>query len=195
MSFVSLAKERKVALPDKPIIFLKPTSSYVQEGQAIEVPKQFDVYEEVELGIIIGQRCKNIRTSDAMKYVGGYCLALDLTAVDDMKEVRSKGLPWTFGKGFDTACPVSKFIPHDAIKQPTSLYISCSVNGKILQESQLTDMIFSIEELIAFSSQFMTLEPCDVILTGSPSGSGPIRPGDVIEAKLDNILSMNFSVI
>lgn len=110
------------------------------------------------------------------------------------QEARTNGLPWTFGKGFDTACPVSKFIPCCEIKDPRSLCISCSVNGKLLQQSEISDMIFSIEELIAYTSKYMTLEPYDLILTGSPSGNGPIKPGDHIEAKLDKIISMKFSV-
>ncbi|XP_039282344.1 acylpyruvase FAHD1, mitochondrial isoform X2 [Nilaparvata lugens] len=175
-------------------MFLKPTSSYIVEGQTIEVPKDFDVYEEVELGVIIGKKGKNIKPSEVMDHIAGYCLALDLTAVDDMKNSRAKGLPWTFGKGFDTACPVSKFIPKSDLKDPTSLKIWCKVNDKLLQDCLLSDMVFTMEQMISYTSRYMTLEPNDLILTGSPGNNGPIRPGDVVEAGLGDIMTIKFPV-
>jgi acylpyruvate hydrolase len=194
LNYRSLLTERNLPLPKVPVIFLKPTSSYVTEGQCIEIPKGFEVHEEVELGVIIKQKCKNIPESQSLQYVGGYCLALDLTEVRLMKEIRAKGLPWTFGKGFDTACPVSRYVSCEEIENPNNVQIWCKVNGEVRQNETTADMVFPIQSLISYISQYMTLEPGDLILTGSPAGVGPIVPGDVIEAGIGRDLSMTFPV-
>ncbi|XP_069678946.1 oxaloacetate tautomerase FAHD1, mitochondrial-like [Periplaneta americana] len=194
LNYKSLLAERNLPLPKVPVIFLKPTSSYIIEGQCIEIPKDFEVHEEVELGVIIGRRCKNVPESEGLKCIGGYCLALDLTEVRLMKEIKAKGLPWTFGKGFDTACPVSRFIHTGEIKDPSDVQIWCKVNGKLRQNENTSDMVFPIPSLISYISKYMTLEPGDLILTGSPSGVGPIVPGDTIEAGMGEDVSMVFPV-
>ncbi|KDR19728.1 hypothetical protein L798_05759, partial [Zootermopsis nevadensis] len=150
---------------------------------------------EVELGVIIGQRCKNIPESQSLQYVGGYCLALDLTEVRLMKEIRENGLPWTFGKGFDTACPVSRFLHCEEIQNPNNVRIWCKVNGELRQNETTSDMVFPIASLISHISQYMSLEPGDLILTGSPAGVGPIGPSDVMEAGIGEDISMTFPVV
>lgn len=107
---------------------------------------------------------------------------------------RTKGLPWEIGKGFDTACPVSKFIPKEKIPDPHNVQLWCTVNGKARQEGNTNDLIFSVPQLISYVSQFFTLEPNDLILTGSPPGMGPVNPNDTIECGIKNIVSMKFNV-
>ncbi|KAG8312817.1 acylpyruvase FAHD1, mitochondrial-like [Homalodisca vitripennis] len=194
LNYRALCAERKLPLPKSPVIFLKPTSSYILEGQTIEIPKEFAVNEEIELGVLIGKNCKNVKPSEVLDHVAGYCLALDLTATSFLDEARPKGLPWTIGKGFDTACPVSQFIPKQAIPNPDNVHLWCRVNGEIKQDANTSDMIFPVGELISYISQYMTLEPYDLILTGSSRGVCQIKPGDVVEGGLENLVNFKFPV-
>ncbi|KAJ9583793.1 hypothetical protein L9F63_021883 [Diploptera punctata] len=194
LNYNSLLRERKLPLPKEPVIFLKPTSSYITEGQCIQIPEGFEVNEEVELGVIIGKKCKKVAESCGLQYVGGYCLALDLTEVRFMKEIRAKGLPWTFGKGFDTACPVSRFVSCEEIEDPNKVEIWCKINGVMKQNESTSDMVFPVESLVSYISRYITLEPGDLILTGSPAGVGPIVSGDTVEAGLNQLVTVKFPV-
>nr|CAD7401116.1 unnamed protein product [Timema cristinae] len=168
-------------------------SSTAEDGE-IEVPPNSEVHEEVELGVVIGSRCKKVSEDSALQYVGGYCLALDLTDVVQIKLSRAAGLPWTWGKGFDTACPVSRLLFPEELKDPQDVQLWCRVNGDLRQDCNTADMVFPVSVLISFISHHMTLEPGDLILTGSPAGVGPIAPGDTVQAGLGNILTMTFPV-
>lgn len=194
LNYKSLAQANNVPHPPRPIIFLKATSSYINVGQVIEVPKADIVNHEVELGVIIGKKCKKVSESNAIDYIGGYCLALDMTNVSILTEARKASAPWDLGKGFDTACPVSKFIPKEAIKDPDNVKLWLKINGETKQNGNTNDMIFSTAHLISYVSQFMTLEPGDLVLTGSPSGVGPVKPNDVLECGLENLVTMKFEV-
>lgn len=129
-----------------------------------------------------------------MNHVGGYVVALDMTARDFQDEAKKKGHPWTLAKGFDTSCPVSGFIPVEKIVDPHDLELWCSVNGKVKQRGSTKDMIFNIPTLISYISTYFTLEAGDVVLTGTPSGVGPVQAGDVIEGGITNVLTMKFTV-
>lgn len=110
------------------------------------------------------------------------------------KEARSKGLPWELGKGFDTACPVSKFLTKDEIPDPHKVELWCNVNGKPRQKGNTSDLVFPIPSLISYISQYFTLEPGDLIITGSPPGMGPVVPYDIVECGIKNVVTMKFSV-
>lgn len=195
MNYNSLLTILKAQEPKDPVIFLKPSTSYITEGQPIKIPKGFTVNEEIELGVIIGKKCKNIDTKSVMDYVGGYCLALDMTATSELGPARANGLPWCIGKGFDSACPVSPFIaPRDLPSGPNDLTLWCKVNGQEKQRGNTSDLIFDIATLISYVSKYMTLEVGDLILTGSPPGMGPVNAGDVIEAGMVGGISMTFNV-
>ncbi|XP_054257722.1 acylpyruvase FAHD1, mitochondrial [Macrosteles quadrilineatus] len=194
LNYKALCLERKLPIPKTPVIFLKPTSSYIIEGQNIEIPKEFVVKEEIELGVIIGKKCKNIKPSQVVDHIMGYCLALDLTSTSFLDEARAKGLPWALGKGFDTACPVSSFIPKEAIPDPDNVNLWCRVNGELKQDANTSDMIFSVGELISYISSLMTLEPYDLILTGSSKGVAEIKPGDIVEGGLEHLVKFKFPV-
>ncbi|GAB0092548.1 FAHD1 [Sergentomyia squamirostris] len=181
--------------PGAPIIFLKATSSYVEEGKPVSLPKIFTkVFHEVELGVVIGEKCKNVTVEEASKYVGGYCLALDLTGMCFIGKAREKSLPWDLGKGFDTATPVSRFIDLKEIPNPNDLRLWLKVNGESRQDQSTSEMYFKIPELISYASQFMTLEPNDVILTGTPAGASTIKHGDLIECGIGDLVQLKFSV-
>ncbi|BFY98627.1 hypothetical protein BsWGS_01667 [Bradybaena similaris] len=182
-------------VPGKPILFLKPTTAYISEGQTIKIPKGCtDLNHEVELGVIIGSRATNVKESEAMKYVGGYALGLDMTARDWQSEAKKNGLPWSLAKGFDTSCPVSAFIEKDKIPNPGDIDIWLKVNGETRQSGNTKDMIFSVEHLISYTSQFFTLEPGDLLLTGTPAGVSKLKPGDVIQAGLGDVVKVQFTI-
>uniref|UniRef100_A0A1B6DPG1 oxaloacetate tautomerase n=2 Tax=Clastoptera arizonana TaxID=38151 RepID=A0A1B6DPG1_9HEMI len=194
LNYKGLLKERNLSIPKEPVIFLKPTSSYITMGETIQIPIGFEVNEEVELGVIISKKCKNVDPSQAFNYIAGYCLALDLTAVNILRDAKEKGGPWSIGKGFDTACPVGEFIPCGEIPDPSNIRIWCQVNGKVYQDSCTSDMVFSVNGLLSYISKYITLEPFDLILTGSPRGSKIIASGDVIEGGIGNNTCFKFFV-
>uniref|UniRef100_A0A1B6CC57 oxaloacetate tautomerase n=1 Tax=Clastoptera arizonana TaxID=38151 RepID=A0A1B6CC57_9HEMI len=194
LNYKSIVNEQNVPIPSEPLIFTKPTSSYIIEGQTIEIPKGFLVNQEVELGVVISKKCKNIKSSEVSNYIGGYCLALDLTATNILEEARSKGLPWAIGKGFDTATPISSFIECKAIPNPADLHLWSKINGELRQSGNTSDMIFSIGDLISHVSKYMTLDPYDLVITGTPKGAGPIHAGEVIEAGFGDIIKVRFPV-
>ncbi|XP_046565706.1 acylpyruvase FAHD1, mitochondrial-like [Haliotis rubra] len=182
-------------VPKKPILFLKPTTAYVTAGDAVKIPKGCSsLHHEVELGVVIGEKACDVAEPDAMKYVGGYVLALDMTARDFQDEAKKKGQPWTMAKGFDTSCPVGEFIDKCKIPDPNNIQLWLKVNSDKRQDGNTKDMIFNIPYLISYVSQFFTLEPGDVLLTGTPSGVGPVVEGDVMEAGIGNISTIKFSV-
>ncbi|XP_002070325.2 acylpyruvase FAHD1, mitochondrial isoform X2 [Drosophila willistoni] len=195
LNYMDVVKARNVAVPTAPLVFLKPTTSYLQEGHPIVLPKVFTkVAYEVELGVVIGKQCKNVSEAEAMKYVAGYCLALDLTAQCNLVTARAAGSPWTLGKGFDTSTPVSKFIPFDNVKDAHNLSLWLKVNGEVKQKGCTADLIFKVPAIISYVSQYMTLEPNDLILTGTPNGSDAFKAGDVIECGMADLATMKFQV-
>lgn len=133
------------AKPESPVLFLKPSTSYIWEGQDIKVPKVFkEIHHEIELGVIIGKTCKNVSPEEAMNYVQGYCLALDLTAMGELGGARSKGFPWSLSKGFDTSTPVSRFVSLDELKNPDDVRIWCKVNGVMKQDNTTKDLVYNV---------------------------------------------------
>lgn len=189
------AKELGNAIPDKPMLFLKPTSAYITEGHSIKIPLGCSsLHHEVELGVVIGSKCKDTNPEDVMKHVGGYVLALDMTARDFQEEAKKKGHPWTMAKGFDTSCPISSFIPIEKIPNPHDVELYLKVNDVLKQQGSTKDMIFNINTLISYISKYFTLEAGDLVLTGTPSGVGPVESGDVVECGIKNLISMKFPV-
>jgi len=182
-------------IPEKPLLFLKPSSSYLVEGSPIVVPMGCSsLHHEIELGIVIGSKCSQAKPEEVMKCVGGYVLALDMTARDFQEEAKKKGQPWTLAKCFDTSCPVSGFIPKEKIADPQNLEIWCKVNGVMKQHDSTNKMLFDIPTLLSYISMYFTLEAGDVVLTGTPSGVGPVEQGDVIEGGISNLVTMKFMV-
>jgi len=190
------AKELNHAIPTEPIIFLKPTTAYISEGQAIKIPKGLtELHHEVELGVIIGKRGFEILESSAMDHIGGYCLILDMTDRVGQSDASKSGLCWSLAKGFDTACPTSEFISKEKIRDPQNVDLWLKVNGLERQKGNTKDMIFTIPRLISWVSQYFTLEPGDLLLTGTPAGVGPVRAGDRIDCGLGkDLVTMHFIV-
>ncbi|KAF9026703.1 hypothetical protein BDZ89DRAFT_1067367 [Hymenopellis radicata] len=177
--------EMKSATSVEPWFFLKPTTSYLQNGGTVEIPNGVDMHHEVELGVVIGRGGKNISSEMAMSHVAGYALGIDMTARNYQAQVKAKSLPWTSPKGFDTFCPISSFVPKEKIENPHDLTLWIEINGVTKQRGTTADMIFSIPRLIEHCSSIMTLEEGDLILTGTPSGVSSIVHGDKIVAGLE----------
>ncbi|KZV60492.1 hypothetical protein PENSPDRAFT_593993 [Peniophora sp. CONT] len=171
-------------VPKEPFFFLKPTSSYVPNNGYIEIPKGVIAHHEVELGLVIGKRGRDISQANAMDYIAGYTLANDVTARNMQNDVKSKGLPWSAAKGFDTFTPIGDFIPKDKVADPQNLHLWIKINGQFKQRGATNEMIFPIPRLIEHISSIMTLEEGDLVLTGTPSGVGPFAPGDDITCGL-----------
>jgi 5-carboxymethyl-2-hydroxymuconate isomerase len=193
-NYLDHAKEMHAEVPTTPILFLKPPSALLEDGGVIRIPSfSNDMHHEVEMVVLIGLGGTDISAAQAMDHVGGYAIGLDMTLRDVQAEAKKKGLPWTVAKGFDTSAPVGKFVPKSAVQDPHHLDIRLSVNGTVRQQSNTCNMIFSIEAMIAYISSVFTLEPGDLVFTGTPEGVGPVQPGDVLTAELQHVGSLTVS--
>jgi 2-keto-4-pentenoate hydratase/2-oxohepta-3-ene-1,7-dioic acid hydratase in catechol pathway len=189
------AEEMNTKITEEPILFLKPSSSIIFNGDSIIIPSRSNcIHHEVELGVVIGKTCKNITKNDALKYVLGYVIALDITARDIQSIAKMNGWPWGIAKGFDTFAPISHVVLKAEIKNPNDLDILLKVNGNIRQKSNTKSMIYSVERIIEFISSIMTLEKGDLIMTGTPEGVDEIKSGDILEAELGEICKLSVSV-
>lgn len=195
-NYAEHVKEFGGSVPTSPIIFLKPPTAIIENGDDIILPSlSHNVHHEVELTVLIGKTGKNIPRSDAMHYVAGYGIGLDMTMRDKQSEAKKEGNPWSIAKGFDTSAPLSPFVPKTFISDPYNLEIKLSVNGKERQHSNTREMIFKIDEIIAFLSLTFTLEEGDVIFTGTPEGVGQVIANDVIDAEIPNVGSLHHRVV
>lgn len=182
-------------VPTAPVIFMKPASSVIGEGEQIVIPSySSDCHHEAELALLIGKLCKNVAQSEALACVAGYGVAIDLTLRDVQAEQKKKGLPWEIAKGFDTACPLSPFVPAASVSDPQDLTIRLFVNGELRQNGHTGLMIHSVTTIISHLSTIFTLEPGDVILTGTPAGVGPIASGDRLHAEITGVASLQVEV-
>lgn len=189
------AKEMNTLVTERPILFLKPSSSVIFNNESIVIPSiSKSVHHEVELCVVIGEKCCKVKSIDAMDYILGYCLGLDITARDIQSVAKKNGWPWSIAKGFDTFAPISSVVLKEKINNPYNLDIWLKVNGKLRQASNTKYLIYTIDEIIEFVSSIMTLQPGDMIMTGTPEGVAEIKRGDKIEAKLGNICSLNVFV-
>ena len=199
-NYAAHAKEMGVQpkdLPKLPSVFLKPPSALVGSGENIIIPPQTqEVHHEVELAVIIGRRGKNIPVGAAMEYLFGYSILLDITARDLQSAAKHAGRPWFASKGFDTFAPMGPMIvTTEDILDPHNLDLELKVNGVIKQSGNTRDMIFKISEIIHFCSTISTLEPGDVIATGTPEGVGEFQRGDQIEARISSIGVLQVGVV
>ena len=189
-NYAEHAAELGSTLAERPRIFLKPPSSLIARGQPIRYPAESqEVHHEAELAIIIGRECRRASVEDALTYVFGYTCANDVTARDIQ---RAEGLP-SYAKSFDTFCPLGPWFTTNL--DPTALHITCTVNGELRQNGNTRDMLCDVRQLIVHISAAMTLLPDDVILTGTPAGVGPIKPGDEVAVTIEGIGTLSNSVV
>jgi 2-keto-4-pentenoate hydratase/2-oxohepta-3-ene-1,7-dioic acid hydratase in catechol pathway len=181
-NYVEHAAEMQSDVPTEPLLFLKPPSAVIGPDEAIRYPALSQrVDHEAELAAVIGRRARDVPASQALQHVLGYTCGNDVTA----RDLQRQDGQWTRGKGFDTFCPLGPWIVTGLA--PDDLGIESRVNGQVRQQSRTRQMIFPIAELIRYISQVMTLEPGDVILTGTPAGVGPLQRGDRVEVEIEGI--------
>jgi len=192
-NYVAHAAEHGAEVPTKPLLFSKPPSAVVAHCDSIELPPESErVEHEGELALVIGRRCRRIAEENAWGALLGITCANDVTARDLQRAEKQ----WTRGKGFDTFCPVGPWIVTGFEREAVAdLEIRCSVNGETRQEGRTSEMVFSPAFLISYISQVMTLEPGDLILTGTPAGVGPLTPGDAVAVEIENVGTLSNSVI
>ena len=182
LNYASHAAEMNVPLPEEPLMFLKPPTAVIGPEEPIRYPRISErVDYEAELAVVIGKRARHVPRGQALDFVLGYTCGNDVTA----RDLQSKDGQWTRSKGFDTFCPLGPWIETEL--DPSDLAVQARVNGQVRQSSRTSDLIFGVADLVSFISQVMTLLPGDVIMTGTPSGIGPLQPGDVVEVEIEGI--------
>lgn len=200
-NYAAHAKELNNPIPSSPILFIKPASSAVAAGPEFSIPQdQGSVHHELEIAILIGQTLKNASVDQVAESIAGIGLGLDLTLRDVQDQLKAKGHPWERAKSFDGACPLTDFV---SVNLPSkddwqSIGLTLEKNGKLQQQGSSADMLFSILPLIAHMSQHFSLQPGDVILTGTPAGVGPLDVGDSLFAELslnNNVLLTSESIV
>ena len=179
------AHELGLEIPEEPVLFLKPATTIIGPGESVICPRTSSrVDYEAELGVVVKDRTRNISPEEAPDHILGYTCANDVTA----RDLQKKDGQWTRAKSFDTFCPVGPWIETDL--DPGNLLIQSYLNGERRQSSRTSQLIFSVHELVSFISGIMTLEPGDLIITGTPAGIGPMKPGDEIEVRIEGIGSL-----
>ncbi|MGA1511936.1 MAG: fumarylacetoacetate hydrolase family protein [Aquiluna sp.] len=182
LNFASHAAEIHQETPSEPLIFFKPSSAVIASGEEIVLPHQSTQVEiEAELTVVIGKRAKNVSQEKVSDYILGYTVANDVTA----RDIQFSDLQWARSKAFDSFCPVGPWIETDFV--PENKRISSTINGETKQDASTSEMVYSPEYLISYISQNFTLEPGDIVLTGSPAGISRVVAGDVVQCSIEGI--------
>jgi 2-keto-4-pentenoate hydratase/2-oxohepta-3-ene-1,7-dioic acid hydratase in catechol pathway len=189
-NYAEHAAELGNEVPPEPLIFLKPSTTLIGPGDAIVYPEiSKSVHHEGELAVVIGKRGRNLSEANALDIVFGYTLANDVTA----RDLQKSDSQWTRGKGFDTFCPVGPWI--DTTFNPAGRAVRCLVNDQVRQNGNTDLMIYSLSRVLTFVSRFMTLEPGDLLLTGTPAGVGPMQPGDTVTVEIEGLGTLSNPII
>jgi len=194
-NYAEHARELGNPVPDRAVLFIKPASSLLADGGTVTIPAYAnDCHHELELAVLIGRTGKAIAADEALGHVAGYGVALDLTLRDVQADLKAKGLPWEIAKAFDTACPLSAFVPAARIADPQQLRLQLRVNGELRQDGTTAAMLRPVARLISEASGYFTLEAGDILLTGTPAGVGPLRSGDRVEALIEGVGTLSVKV-
>ncbi len=185
------AEEQGVDLPERPLLFAKWPNTLIGPGEPIRIPAiSQKVDYEAELGVVIGRRASQVSADDALEFVEGYVVANDISG----RDLQFTDGQWVRGKSLDTFLPVSDLVPASVVPDPQALPIRAILNGEVMQDSSTSNMIFGVAAVVSFVSQAITLEPGDLIITGTPAGVGAfrdppvwLRPGDEIAIEIDGL--------
>jgi len=190
-NYAKHAAELGNEIPEEPLIFLKPPSSLIGEGESIVMPAASSrVDYEGEIGVIIGRRARNVPAHDAWSYVESVVAVNDVTA----RDLQKSDDQWTRAKGFDTFCPVGTPVPLADVDRD-ALTVTTKVNGEVRQQGAVSEMAYDIPTIIAYVSSIMTLEPGDLVSTGTPDGIGPLAAGDEVEVEVGGVGSISNPVV
>ncbi|HEX6989403.1 MAG TPA: fumarylacetoacetate hydrolase family protein, partial [Bacillota bacterium] len=193
LNFADHAAELNMSSPEEPALFFKPSNTLVGHRAPVIYPDGVEyMHYEVELAVVIGRRCRRVSEADAMDVVKGYTMANDVTVRD---YVRNFYRPPVRAKGFDTFCPLGPYLVTGEIDDPHNLSLRAYVNGELRQEGNTAQLLRKIPELIAFITSFMTLDPDDIILTGTPRGISHVHPGDVMRLEVEGLGALENPVI
>lgn len=193
------AEEQGTALPERPLLFAKWPNTLIGDGEPIRIPSVTEQVDyEGELGVVIGRRTSRVAVEQALEHVRGYVVANDVSA----RDLQFSDGQWVRGKSLDTFLPVGELVPAADVPDPQALPIRTVVNGCTLQDSSTADMVFGVAEIVAFVSAAITLEPGDLILTGTPAGVGAfrdppvwLRPGDEVAIEIDGVGAIKNPVV
>ena len=181
-NYAAHASEFGGEVPEEPLVFLKPSTSVSGPGDPIPLlPISHRVDYEGELAVVIGRIARNVRSEEAFRYILGYTCGNDVT----LRDLQKKDDQWARAKGFDGSCPLGPWIQTEL--DPIDLHLETRVNGVVRQSASTSDMMFGVATIIEFVTEFMTLLPGDVIMTGTPEGVGKLEPGDKVEVEVDGI--------
>jgi 2-keto-4-pentenoate hydratase/2-oxohepta-3-ene-1,7-dioic acid hydratase in catechol pathway len=195
-NYVEHVRELSNVVPEKPVVFIKPTSCLVVPGEEIHFPKHGnELHHEVEIVVKVGREGRAQTEEEAFSFIDALTVGLDLTLRDVQGELKKKGLPWEIAKAFEQSAPIGDFIPCDRSLDLKNISFGCKVNGVERQRGNTGKMIFSIQRLLVEVSRIWVLRPGDLVYTGTPSGVGPLKIGDTIEIYSDLIGSFSWSVI
>ncbi len=194
-NYINHAKELNNAVPKKPVFFMKPETALLQKNNPFYYPEfSNDIHYEAEIVIKINKIGKYIEEQFAHRYYSEIGIGIDFTARDLQQEQKEKGLPWEIAKAFDYSAPIGTFVNLSNYKDIQNINFSLDINGKRVQTGNTKDMLFSVDKIIAYVSQFISLKIGDLIFTGTPAGVGRINIGDRLEAAIEGETLLNFEI-
>ncbi len=189
------AKELNNKVPEQPVFFMKPDTAIVKNNKPFFLPDfSENVHYELELVYKICKVGKNIAKKFAHRYYNEIALGIDFTARDLQEKCKEKGLPWEIAKSFDNSAPISDFVAKEELNNIHEIPFSLMKNEELVQDGRSSDMIFHIDSIIEYVSQFLTLKTGDLIFSGTPAGVGPVKIGDHLQAYLEDKLMMDFYI-
>ena len=190
------AKEMGFTGREPPFFFMKPANSIVADGKDMQYPNlSNDVHHEIEMVVAIGKGGVNIPADKALEHVYGYGVGLDMTRRDLQGEAKKMGRPWDTGKAFDQSAPCAAITPAAQFGHPNKGVVKLLVNGEVRQEGNLNQLIWNIPDTIAYLSTLFTLEPGDLIMSGTPAGVGPVKKGDVLEGSVEGLTPLKIKIV
>jgi len=194
-NYINHAKELKNPIPENPIFFMKPDTSIITNNRPFFYPDfSKDIHHEIEVVVRISRLGKNIEERFAHRYYEEIALGVDFTARDLQQKAKDKGLPWEIAKAFDGAAPISEFVKISAYSNIQNINFQLLKNGELVQKGNTIDMIFSVDKLIAYVSQYVTLKIGDLLFTGTPEGVGPVQINDHLEGFIEDQKMLDFFV-
>lgn len=194
-NYVEHNKELNQAHPEEPVVFMMPDTAILRKNRPFYIPDfSNDLHHEVELIVKINRLGKNIAKKFAHRYYAEIGLGVDFTARDIQQKLKEKGYPWEISKAFDNAAVIGDFMSVTEIKDVQNIDFCLDVNGKTVQKGNSKDMIFSIDEFIAYASRFFTFKIGDILFTGTPSGVGPVKIGDRLEGYIFDRKMFDFKI-
>jgi len=194
-NYADHAKELKNEVPKEPVFFMKPDTALLKDNAPFYHPSfSNDIHYEVELVIKICKNGKTILPQFAHTYYEQITVGIDFTARDLQQQCKEKGLPWEKAKAFDHSAVIGRFIPLTTLENKEEINFSLNLNNQLVQQGISNQMLFSVDQIIAYISRFITLKTGDLIYTGTPAGVGPVKIGDQLQAKIENELLLDFEI-